>query len=369
MSLNRWEYGDELIGQKELVFVISTIIIGVGVLTLPRTVALTTQSSDGWMSILLAGIAGMLFAWLAARLSTKFHNRTYLEFAAHVGGKPTGVVLAFFYVIYYCSFTAYITRSVAELAKQFLFDQTPLEFISLSFLLVVIFAVSGSRVGLVRLAVIFLPVVVFVTAVFLLLGTNLFQLSKLFPIFSSSWSQILEGSKQSIFSFLGFEIVLFYSGLLRQRSKAPRMAIFAVLIATILYVFVYIFSIGIFSYEVTQNILYPTIEIAREVSVPGEFFERLESLFLIFWLISTFATTSLSLDVSIQSLSHLRAFKKMHMLYLLSPIIFLFSMVPQNIVQLSNLGKLISYLGLLGAIVFPLAVYLLAKIREVRMVD
>ncbi|MDF2835801.1 MAG: spore germination protein [Paenibacillus sp.] len=366
MSMNNWEYGDELIGQKELVFVISTLIIGVGILTLPRSIAQATQSSDGWISILFAGTLAMGFAWLAAKLTMKFHNRSYLEFAAYVGGRPTGYVIAIFYLLYYSAFTAYISRSVAELAKQFLFERTPLEVISVSFILVVIFAVSGSRTGLIRLTVIFLPFVVVVTGIFLLLGTNLFEFSKLLPIFSASWSNLLDGSKEAVFSFLGFEVVLFYAGLTRQRSKAPKMAVFAVLIATVLYIFVYIFSIGVFSFEVTQNIMYPTIELAREVSVPGEFFERLESLFLIFWLVSTFATTSLSLDVSVLSFRHLMPLQKQKILYIITPIIFLISMAPQNIVQLSNLGVWISYSGLFGAIALPMIVLGLAKLREVR---
>lgn len=366
MSLRNWEYGDERIGHKEMVFVMSALMIGVGILTLPRAIAKATQSSDGWISIVLAGMFALLFAWLAAKLTTRFHNRSYLAFAADMAGKPTAFVFAIFYLMYYCFFTAYISRSVAELAKQFLFERTPIEVISLSFLLVVIYGVSGSRTGLVRLAVLFLPFVVIVTGVFLLLGTNLFELSKLLPVFHASWIQLIQGSKESVFSFLGFEVILFYGGLMRNPEKAPRMSIYAVLIAAFLYVFVYIFSIGVFSVEVTQNIIYPTIELAREVSVPGEFFERLESLFLIFWLVSSFATTSLSLDISVQSLRHIAKLKKSTILYILAPIIFLFSMAPQNIEQLSNLGQIISYFGLLGAIVIPMLIFGIVKIREVR---
>ena len=153
---------------------------------------------------------------------------------------------------------------------------------------------------------------------------------------------------------------------MRNPEKAPRMSIYAVLIASFLYVFVYIFSIGVFSVEVTQNIIYPTIELAREVSVPGEFFERLESLFLIFWLVSSFATTSLSLDISVQSLRHIAKLKKSTILYILAPIIFLFSMAPQNIEQLSNLGQIISYFGLLGATAIPMLIFGIVKFREVR---
>ncbi|MDQ6418138.1 endospore germination permease [Paenibacillus sp. LHD-117] len=367
MSLRNWEYGDDRIGQKEIVFTMTSLIIGVGILTLPRAVAKATNSSDGWISILLAGAATLLLAWLAAKLATKFHNRTFLEFVSDVTGRPVAFGVALFYFLYYLTFSAYISRSVAELAKQFLFERTPIEIISLSYMLVVIYAVSGSRTGLVRLAVMFVPFVMVITGLFLLLGINLFQFNKLLPFFSASWGEILNGSKESVFSFLGFEAVLFYAGLMRKPEKAPKLSMIAVLIAVVTYIFVYIFSIGIFSYEVTQNIMYPTLELAREVSVPGEFFERLESLFLIFWLVSTFATTSIALDMSVQSIHHVVKVKKKTMLYVMAPSIYLVSMVPQNIVQLSNLGTIVSYLGLLGAIAIPLFLYAVAKIREVRV--
>lgn len=364
-NLRSWEYGDERIGTKETVFTISSLMIGVGIMTLPRTVAKATNSSDGWLSILIAGGVALLMAWLIAKLSVRFRNRTFLEYVGDKTGKPIAYMVGALYILYFLAFTSYITRSVAELTKQYLFDWTPGEVISLGFLLVVIYAVSGSRVGLVRMAVLFLPFVLLVTGIFLLMSVNLFEFKKLLPVLHSDWGSILGGVKESIFSFLGFEGILFYATLMRKPEKAPKLASIGVLITIVTYVLIYLFTIAVFSYEVTENIMYPTIELAREVTVPGEFFERLESLFLIFWLVSVFATTSIALDVSIQSLRYFTKVDKKKLLYVLAPFLYLLAMYPQNIVQLSNLGKVVSNLGIVTALIIPVMLYAFVKLREV----
>ncbi|MCR2802922.1 GerAB/ArcD/ProY family transporter [Paenibacillus soyae] len=362
--MRSWEYGDERIGQKEMVLTTSSLMIGVGILTLPRTIAQATNASDGWLSILLAGGAAIFIAWLLARLSTRFRNRTFLEYTSEVASRPVAYVVGGLFAFYFLIFCAYITRSVAEMSKQYLFDRTPLEVISLCFMLIVIYAVSGSRTGLVRLTVLFLPFVFITTIVFLLLSINLFEVDKLLPLFHSDWKTILEGSQKSIFSFLGFEALLFYNSLSRKPEKTPKTAVISVLISVLLYVMIYVFTIAVFSNEVTRNIMYPTLELAREVSVPGEFFERLESLFLMFWVMSIFTTSAIALDVSIQSLRFFTKIDKKKLLYVLGPIIYLISMSPQNIVQLSNLGTLISYLGMLTAIAIPVLLLVYVKLRE-----
>ncbi|WP_337101479.1 GerAB/ArcD/ProY family transporter [Paenibacillus sp. YIM B09110] len=366
MREDSWKYGDQKIDEKELMFTIGSLIIGVGILTLPRSIAKATGSPDGWLSILIAGCAVLILAWLLSRLSLRFRGRPYLEYAASIASKPAANGIAIVYASYFLMFTAYVTRSVAELSKQFLFDKTPLEVISLAFLLVLIYAVSGSRAGLIRLTVIFLPFVLIVTSIFLLLGIKQFDYHNLMPILNTDSSKVMKGAKESIFSFLGFESVLFYSCLMRNPSKIPKFTMFAIIITIITYLLIFIAVIGIFSVEVTQNILFPTLELAREVSVPGEFFERLESLFLIFWVVSIFTTAAISLDLTVQSTYFLFKAEKRKLMYGLTPVIYLLSMMPGNIVELGQLGLLVSNTGILTSLIIPVLLFVIVKIQEAR---
>src|SRR5690625_8030978 len=55
-----------------------------------------------------------------------------------------------------------------------------------------------------------------------------------------------------------------------------------------LYLFIYVMCIAVFGNHVTENLIYPTIELAKAVDIPGEFFERFESIFFVVWIMAFF---------------------------------------------------------------------------------
>ena len=51
--MNNNQLSNQSIGSKEIVYSVSNMLIGLGILTLPNTIARNTHFSDGWMSIML----------------------------------------------------------------------------------------------------------------------------------------------------------------------------------------------------------------------------------------------------------------------------------------------------------------------------
>ncbi|WP_079914582.1 endospore germination permease [Paenibacillus sp. 32352] len=361
-----FKYADEEVGQKEMIMTVSSMLIGVGVLTLPRLVASSTKSSDGWMSILLAGTITVVFGIVVSMLVNRYHHKTFFEYACLIVTKPIACVLIFLQGIYFFLFCAYEMRAIASISKQYLFVRTPIEFIAMTFLLVVIYAVSGSRVGLIRLNVLFLPIVLSIALLMMALSIGIFDLNNLKPFFISSPKEILNGSQQAMYSMLGFEIVLFYGSLMRRPKETAKAMVYGIAIPVIFYLIIFIFGIGIFSHAGAMNIMYPAIEIAKEVKIPGEFFERFESLFFVIWMMTIFNTTSMAMDVSV--ICYTSLFKKMSKrtcILILSPIVYLLGMLPKDQAEFTMLGDLISYLGILFAGVLPLMLLILAKLRGV----
>ncbi|MFD2612618.1 GerAB/ArcD/ProY family transporter [Paenibacillus gansuensis] len=360
-----FDYADERIGLRELAITVISIIIGIGVLTLPRLVAAETISSDGWISILLAGGISAACAWLLACLGIRIGKKSYPDFAASVVGKPLSVLFSALFVLYAVSFCAYEVRAIGTIAKQYLFEQTPTEMVALTFLLVVVYAVSGSRIGLIRLNVLFLPIVFGIVLLVLVFGISLVELRTLKPLLVSSPMQIWNGTKEGIYSFLGFEIVLFYAGLMKTPGQAKSAAVIGVSITTLLYAAVYIFCVGIFSHDGLTQITYPLIELAKEAQIPGEFFERFESVFFTIWIMTIFNTTTLYYDLSVSLLQSM--FKKTarkSLIYTLSPVIMYVSMLPQNQIGYSAMGQVISYLGLAAGVALPILLLFAAKWKE-----
>lgn len=359
-----FDYADSRIGTREVAITVASVILGVGVLTLPRTLAQATKSSDGWISIAIAGAFAMLLAWLAAKLASRYPGKTFHEYAGTIASKPVAAGLSSLFFLYFVGYGAYEARMIVTISKQYLFDRTPPEIIGLTFLIVAAYAVSGLRIGLLRLNVLFLPIVLVLSAFVLTFSMDLFETRNLKPYFITEPLDYLKGSNKVIFSFLGFEAILFYAFLMRKPKKAPIASLIGVAIPFILYLAVYLVTIGVFTNDGAANIQYPTVELAKEIELPGQFFERFESVFFTIWLMTVFNTTSVALDIAAMCIRSLFAkLKKIAAICIALPLMYIVGMIPEDIGEVGTFGEWLSYFGLVLVSLVPLSLLLIAKAK------
>src|SRR5690606_24773618 len=100
-----FDYADDIVTRREMSITIISMTIGVGILTLPRTLARSTQYSDGWMSIMLAGALASAAAVLLALLSIRAGRDGYYQFAMKAVGKPAGICVTAAVTIYTLCFS------------------------------------------------------------------------------------------------------------------------------------------------------------------------------------------------------------------------------------------------------------------------
>ncbi|MDF2681756.1 MAG: spore gernimation protein [Brevibacillus sp.] len=358
---------EKLISKNHMGINIASVTIGVGILTFPRALAKATGAVDGWISVVLSGVVAYLIAFTLAKLASRFPRQTFFEYSSLIASKPIGYILTILVCIYSMLFVSFEIRAIGNIAKQYLFYNTPVEMITLSFLLVVQYSVAGSRISMLRLNLLFLPVVLFVMLVVLVFTQPLVDMENIRPYFSSSWKSLLQGSKDVGLSYSGFEMILFYTMLMKRPEEASKSVLLGLLIPVILYMIIYIFVIAVFSAEVAKNLIYPTIELAKEVEVPGGFFERVESIFFTIWIMTIFNTSAMWLDITVLNLiSMFRRVSKMVWILVLSPIIYFISMLPQNLVDFFSFGDKLTYFGMIIVYLFPICLLVLAMLRGVK---
>lgn len=365
--MKSFEYGDEEISHREILFAVTSMIIGIGIITLPRSLASVTQGSDGWVSILLGGGISLIFVWIVAKLASRFPKQTFLEYTTRLVTKPIAVILTLLVAFHLMQFTAYEMRAVANISKVFLFDRTPVEVVALVFLLVVIYGVSGSRAGLLRLNLLFIPIILFIGFALIIMNLGLFEYSNLKPFFTTEFTAYFKGAQETTFTFLGFEILLFYIALMNRPEKAPRAAVIGMTIPIVFYLFTFLIAVGVFGHTATINIVDPVIELAKEVQVPGEFFERFESLFFTIWVMTLFNTAAMAFDVALIAVTSVfPKFKKITLIFIFAPIIYLSGMFPPNLVAVFEVGKWLSYSGIFFAMIIPAMLLAIAKLRGIK---
>ncbi|MBP2079891.1 GerAB/ArcD/ProY family transporter [Oceanobacillus polygoni] len=365
--MKSFKYADEKISEKEILIAVPSMVIGVGILSMPKDLASVTIAADGWVPLLIGGLIVVLITWMVAKFASGFANQTFLTYASSITTKPVAIVLTFLFAVLFLLITAFQVRQIADISKQYLFDRTPLEVISLAFLLVVLYAVSGSRAGLFRLNVMFLPIILFIALSVFVFNLGWFDLGNLLPVFKTGFNDYVKGLNTIVTSYLGFSILWFYIALVDKPEKAPKMAALGMCIPVVLYIMLFILCIGVFGREVTANLLYPTVELAKVVDIPGGFLERFESIFFVIWIMAIFNTASMALDVAVLAINSIfKNMKKVKILFILAPVVYIISMFPQEIVEVNSFGAVMSKSMLFYSVFVLVLLFVIAKVRGVK---
>src|SRR5690625_4857940 len=341
--MEKFEYADEKINDGGIMIAVASMVIGVGVLALPKDLTVVTKFADGWVVILIGGAIVTFFTWLAARLATRFPHQSFMSYATLITAKPVSVVLTFLFSISYLCIASFQIRKIADISKHYLLNETPMEVIAFVFFLVVIYAVSGSSIGLLRLNMLFLPIIIFIALVIITFNITWFDIGNLLPVFKTSFSGYTKGLQASILGYGGFSIVLFYMALVKNPKKTAKKVAMGMVFPIGLYLLLFISVMSVYGHSVTKNLLYPTIELAKTVDIPGGLFERFESVFFVIWLMAIFNTTTMAFDLAVISMKSIfKNISKMKTIFILAPIIYFFSMFPNNLMEVNKFGTYLS---------------------------
>lgn len=367
--MKSFEYADETISDKELMIAVPSIIIGVGILTLPKDLAEDTIAADGWLAIFITGLFFIGYAWLLTKLASLFPHQSFISFASSLVTKPIAIVFTFLLALEGIFIGGFVIRAISDIAKEYLFDRTPVEVISLTFLLVVVYAISGSRAGLFRINMMFFPIIIWIILIVGIFSINFIDVTNFLPVLQTDVSGFVHSTKTSLFAYSGPFILLLYTSLVRTPKTAPKRAAYGMAFVPLMYIFIYFMCVGVFGYTATANVNYPIIELAKEIEIPGGFFERFDSIFFVIWIMAIFNTITMALDASVFALESIFKLKKMQLLYILSPLVFLIGMLPADILAVEQFSEFVSIYGLIIKTLIILVLLFMVKIKKTTKKD
>ncbi|PFJ06931.1 spore gernimation protein GerLB [Bacillus cereus] len=361
-----FQYGDEEIGSRELGFAVSSTIIGIGALSMPRDIANQTLFLDGWIILLLGGMICAFLGWFVTKVAILFPKQNFVQYTSEHLTKPVAYTISIILVLIFAALTAYESRKIATISQTYLFSDTPIQLLSFFFLLVVIYGIAGSRAALLRLNVLFLPIVLIAIVLLSLLNVNLMEVDNLLPAFQTNVSQYVLGVKNSVFTFIGFEVALFYAVMLNETAKkAPLAVAKAVMVNVLSYILIYLTCISVFTYMTTRGLTYPTIELGKEIEIGGGFLERFDAIFFTTWIITIYNTTAMYYDVaSLLFCAMFPGVKKHIFIFVSAPIIFMLNMIPSNLDNLLNYGTYLAWVDMGFVVVAPLLVLIVYKMKR-----
>eukprot|EP00130_Batrachochytrium_dendrobatidis_P008320 XP_006683195.1 hypothetical protein BATDEDRAFT_92963 [Batrachochytrium dendrobatidis JAM81] len=365
--MNSMEDKNIQISNKDIIIAVPSTIVAVGILSLPAKLAEETISSDGWIPLVISGMIMIFVTWLVVKLASSFPNQSFLTFASKLVTRPIAIILTFLFVVQGIFLAAFEVRQIADISQIYLLNDTPMEVLSLSFLLVVVYAVSGERAGIFRLNMLFFPFITLISFFVIFLSIGWIETENLLPVFQTDIGGFAEGMKSSIIFYGNIGLLLFYIGFAKQPKKAPKMAAIGMTFVVVLYTLLFIVCVGVMGNGATTNIIYPTIDLAKELEIPGGFFERFESVFFMIWVMAIFTTAVMALDVTVLALQSLfKKLKKQNIIFTIAPLVFFIGQIPKDYVEISTFTLFTTYYALILLFLVTLLFTIMSKIKGVK---
>ncbi|NEW07221.1 endospore germination permease [Paenibacillus sp. SYP-B3998] len=346
------KYSFNEISLKQFIFIIFETQVGVGVLSLPGDLA-KTAGTDGWISIILGWILANLLSLVIIKIMEKNPGYTLFEILTNYFGKWVGKGLSVLWILYAMYIASIALFSAIHIITIWILPRT------LNFILIILFIIPNYLILKHGIKVIgIVSELVFITVLWipllLLYALKDAEWLYLLPIGKEGILPILSTAKSTLLSFLGFEMAFLLYPFLKDKKSASKGIIIANSLSMSIFLMVTIVSFVKFAPEEITDYLYPTLNLMKAIQLPV--IERLEILFLPFYLFMPFMTIVPYLYMSVFGASHLLG-KQDHRNLLLIALFFWiavsFFFIPSSD-QITQLNKGVSMIGICFTFVFPI---------------
>jgi spore germination protein len=363
--MGRMDRNNNKISSIQLAAIISITTIGVGVLSLPRTM---TQKAgpDGWIVIIMAAFLLLILGLIIGSLVQRFPQKTIVELSNTLVGKPIGGMISLFFCIYLIIFSAAELRIFGELAKIYLLINTPIEVLMITLLFAAVYLVRSGIESIARFSQVAFPIAI---GTFILLAIPVLielDFSYFLPIFRTPILDMVKALPIALFSFSGIELMLLFGAFVVDPKNMKRSVFITVGLIFFIYLFIYMISVARFGIRGVTHIIWPGLELFKTVSLPGAFIENLQIYVVSIWILLIFMTFVPAYFGASLTLTHLVKSKEQNYFVLpLLPIIYYIALIPDNIAQVSRyLYTFFAYGGMLYIAVIPLLLWIVGHFKN-----
>ncbi|SDC60279.1 spore germination protein [Terribacillus halophilus] len=350
----------------QMVALLSSALIAVGIFTLPRDLAMKVGTPDLWICVILGGICGYLSSLIIVSLSLRFERLTFFEFNKLIIGKWLGTILSICFIGYALLIGAFEIRSMGELTQFYLLEETPISVILITMYWVAIYLLIGGINPIARLIELLNPICILIFILVFCLGFKVFELDNLRPLFGLGAGPILKGMTPTFLTFSGLEFLLVFIAMMQKPKDAKKVALIGLGIPVFIYLLAVVIITGGLSVERMKHQKWPTFALIQEYEYEGILFERFDSLFLVVWLIQMFTTYVVCQYVAAKGISQLTRISYKKANYVLLAAVYIICLIPQDLNQLEKMGTIIGWTSFAFSFFIPSILLIIAVIRRLK---
>ena len=352
------------IGTLEAIMLILSIIVTHTISSLPKELLASSKSAT-ILNLILVSILAIIFSYLVIKLMKNFPGADIIDISDYLGGKIFKTILGIIFIFYFLLSSSILLRNFCESLKILYYPMTNSLFIIAMFIIAICIANRLDFNSSLKTNLLILPLVLASMIFLFFANMNKFVPQRIFPIFGDGLLDTFVLGLGNLASFGGIAFLYFLPPFLKQPEKMEKIAVISIGISAIYLILCVATLLFMFSFFIETDEITPLYNATRYIEF-GSFFQRLESVFLLIWILA------FACYLSIVSKFALTIFKKLTNIETKKPLIDIFgllilglSLFPKNY-AISNKFETQIYPYLVLGIVFFLgmSILILANLRK-----
>ncbi len=318
------------ISSLEAIMLILTLVISHSILSLPNEI-LTKYNSASLLNLLYLGIIVTLISLLIVNLFKHFPGLDIIDISNVLGGTWLRNAIGITFIIYFILTSSILLRDFCESIKIIYYPTTNITFIVAFVVIAVCIANSLNFNASIKTNRIILPLALISIVFLFITNINNFRPQRIFPILGSGFFNTFILGLSNIASFGGIVYLYFLPPLLKNPTDFKKIAVTSMITTTIYLIFTVATLLFIFSFFLNVNEISPLYNATRYIEF-GSFFQRLESVFLLIWILVFTCYLSISLKMAtyiFQKLTNLNDSKTL--VPILGLLTFGIAIIPNNL--------------------------------------
>ena len=359
---------NETLTNKQIAFVIFQIVVGYGIVSLPKKVA-EIGGSGGWITLLISTLIFIFITNVFLYLGYTHKNQTLYEYSESLVGKYISKLIVVIYIIYFTLFSTSLIRISSETIKISVFEKTPTIVFVINFYLILYYTIIKRLRVFARLSEIYgiIFIVTILVIQFIMFTSGDYINLRPFIVIDDI-PTYLAGIPKVLFSFYGVELIAIIPLSAKNNKNVFKYSSIMVGFIGFLYIIIVESCISLMGVD---NIIY--YEDALFVAIRRldisylEFLRRPDGIFIMAWLMSLICTiigTAYGAVLLLSKLLKKIPFNLVTAGYILMS--FVICQIPKTLFQVSDLITFINNFGVIPVFIIPLILSIITKLKNRR---
>lgn len=317
------------IGNKEAIALLFTITFNHIIINITKSIIDSSESSS-LINVLYVGILSIIFTTVICHFLNKFPALDLIDISEFLGGKLLKWIIGILFVAYFIFFAGNLLNMFSSCLEIIYFQLVKTKYVVALFLIGALLSCTMKHNAIFRSNFIILPFLL-ISTIFIFVGDfHYFSFEKIYPVLGNGTFSTFIAGISNMFAFQGLSYIYFIPPVLQKPNKLKKIAITSIVLSCICLLLSVAIILFMFNGFVETDELLPLYSAVKYIEF-GSFFQKLDSGFVLIWIIAFVSYLGITLKFSSNILKKLFNVKNENIfVYILSIALFLIGIWQKN---------------------------------------